>query len=59
MLTQCSGNTIVVGGLFFDNVEPRITYHLAISALTGIWLTICSILIWKTLKENENKVVKF
>lgn len=53
MLTQCSGDKIVVSGLYFENVEPRITYHLAISALTGIWLIIVSILIWKILKENK------
>jgi len=53
MQTSCSGDKIVVSGIYFENVEPRVTYHLALMFLSGIWLTICSILIWKTLKENK------
>jgi len=54
ILTQCSGDKIVVSGIYFENVEPRITYHLALMFLSTIWLIVNSILVWKIIREKND-----
>lgn len=49
--SACSGDDFRTSGIFFANVEPRVTYHLAIIFLWGVWAIICAMLIWKTVKE--------
>jgi len=53
IMTHCSDNTIILQSLFSKGIEPRVSYHVALTGLTGLWLIFNTIYSYKILKKGR------